>query len=203
MRVRKDLTVILVAAVLVVAAAPMFAAQGEGPGFVQELLGQLAADGWSAQETQALSDAAASLDWSGSQGVNPQVVALALELAKSREQSLTGPGEAEIALQLALAAAQMKAVGFDDHAAASAALGGVQVALSSIQSWIAGGRQGNLGQIIRRSVAEAVHSQLNNPASSQFPGGGSGLGGNPGLAANAPIVPPGLGGPFPPNNPRK
>ncbi len=200
MRSWKDLAVMLAAVILVAGAVPAVSAQSGDPAVVPALVAQLAADGWSPQETQALSDAASGLDWSGTRGVNPQVVAIGLELAKSQDGSLTAGTQAELALQLALSTARLSAAGLDDHATAAAALAGVQAAISDIHTWIANGRQGNLGEIIRKNVAKAVHGQLHDAAMTQSAADGQGFDRGEG---NAPITPPGQGGSFPPQNPRK
>jgi len=163
--------VLLIAAGVLAASASLAQAQASGPAFVPGLLAQLAKDGWSAQATTALSNAAAELDWSGTQGANPSVVALALESGKSQDQGLQPAAEAQLALQLALhlalSTAQMQAAGLDSHETAAAALTAVQASLADIQAWFAGGRQGNLGEIIRTDVSRAVRHQMQLAAVSQ------------------------------------
>ena len=158
---------LLIAAGVLAASASLAQAQTTGPAFVPELLAQLAKDGWNVQATTALSNAAAKLDWSGTLGANPSVVALALESGKSQDQGLQPTAEAQLALQIALSTTQMQAAGLDSHDTAAAALTAVQGSLSDIQAWFAGGRQGNLGEIIRTDVSQAVSHQVQLAAVSQ------------------------------------
>ncbi len=181
---------LLVAAILIAAAAPVFALESGGPSFVPGLLAQLSTDGWSTQETEALSAAASQLDWSGTQGGDPQVVALALELAKSQDQSLSATEEAQLGLQLAQSAVQMSAVGLDTHSEAAAALAAVRGVLAAIQAWRAGGSQGDLGELIRESVARAVRGQIQNNAGGQSAGRGQDSSGGAGQGPEGNGPPP-------------
>ena len=202
---KKKLIAVAVATLLLAGVCAVGSALTATHEFVPALLSQLAADGWSPQETQALGLAASGLDWSGVQGADPQVVALSLEMA-GRDQQLSAADEAQFALQLATSSAQLAAAGLDDHAQAAAALLAVRTVLSDIQGWIAGGRQGNLGQLIRHTVANAVRHQVQAAAGSQSAGQGpdsqdgqdhgqgQGQGGGVG-----PITP--AGGTFPPPHP--
>ena len=171
MILKKKLMAVAVAALLLAGVCAVGSAQTATREFVPALLSQLAADGWSPQETQALGLAASGLDWSDAQGANPEVVALSLEMA-GRDQQLSAADEAQLALQLATSSAQLAAAGLDDHAQAAAALTAVRTVLSAIQGWIADGRQGNLGQLVRQTVANAVRHQVQAAAGSQSAGQG-------------------------------
>jgi len=115
MILKKKLMAVAVAALLLAGVCAVGSAQTATREFVPALLSQLAADGWSPQETQALGLAASGLDWSDAQGANPEVVALSLEMA-GRDQQLSAADEAQLALQLATSSAQLAAAGLDVHA---------------------------------------------------------------------------------------
>ena len=126
---RKRLFVLVLTAVLLAGANVLAEEQNdaERPPFVEQLLGLLQQEGWSPAEIRELVAAADEIDWDGTEPADPAVVALALELG--RQQDLE-PGErALMALELALTAVEMEALGYDDRAVARAALRGVRDAM--------------------------------------------------------------------------
>ena len=201
---RKGMTMTLAAMLLAVVGVTMARAQIGTPPFVPQMLSQLAKDGWTPQEINALDDAASRLDWSGTAGAGPDVVAMSLELAKSEDPQLSATDQAQLALQVALAADQMKSAGFEAHSVAIAALGAVRNVLAEIQGWMAGGRQGSLGQIIRNSVADAVRQQGRAMAGAQSAGRGPDGQGPAGPGVPSFVDTPASGGvpPLPPHHGR-
>ena len=188
----KLLSVLFLSAVLTAMTTVAAGAQAAEPAFVPALLTSLGNEGWSVQERNALANAAGQLDWSGVQGANAEAVALALSLQRRENLQLSATEQAQIALQLALMTAEMRAAGLDEHAAAVTAVSAVRNALGEIQAWMSGGRHGELGQIIRARISAAVRDQVQLAARSQSAGKGPddregvGQGGNAGTGMQGP-----------------
>jgi hypothetical protein len=170
---RMTLTAILVFTLAFAGAA---AATAEAPasaqGFVPALVTSLEGEGWSLQERTELALAAGQLDWNGTQEADAEAVALALTLQDRERLQLSTREKAQEALQLALMTAEMRAAGFSDHDTAVAALSAVRDMQGEIKAWMAGGRHGELGQIIREQVAAAVRQQVRLAADTQGAGKG-------------------------------
>lgn len=131
---------------------------GDTPPFIEELSGLLEGRGWSAEDVARVVEAAKTLDWEGAEGADPEVVALALELGKREEADMEPLEQAQLALELALTAVEMESLGYGERSVARAALNGVRNILSDIRSWKEGGREGNLGELIRNHLRNEVLS---------------------------------------------
>ena len=107
----------------------LLSAQDAQAGFAAKVAVQLRADGWSPTELAAFTKEADALDWQGAAGASPQVVALSLEFAASEAPYATPQLRAQLALELAIAAANMNRVGIDEHSAAAAELQAVRTML--------------------------------------------------------------------------
>lgn len=144
-----------IAALLVASLLPavVTAQEAEEQPFVAELARELQNADWDSEEIEELVAAAEQLDWEAVEGANPQAVALALQFGAEENSELSGPEQAQLALELAVAAAQMEAVGLDQLDIARAALNGARSAIGEIRTWKDGGREGNLGEIVRSTVA--------------------------------------------------
>ncbi len=164
----KRISVITLISVLLIAALPAAVAaqdtQEEG-NFVAELAQSLEETGWSEAEIKELVSAAQELNWEAAEGANSEAVALALNVAERRggdedeESELSGLEQAQLALETAVATREMEQAGFEERDVVRAALNGARNTIAQIQSWREGGREGNLGKMIRNQVSEAVRNQ--------------------------------------------
>jgi hypothetical protein len=180
------------------------AGPGAGGQFASQLLAQLKDNGWAEQEVNAFAQAASQVDWSGTQASNAEGVALALTLQRRERLQLTATEQAQVALQLALMTAEMHAAGFNRHDTAVAAVGAARNALGMIGAWLAGGRQGQLGDLIRNRIAQTVRTQVLTAATAQSAGRGEEAEGEPGLQGNGPPSwTPAGGGNWAPQRPGK
>lgn len=152
----------------------------------------------------AFAQAAGQVDWSGTQASNAEGVALALTLQRRERLQLTATEQAQVALQLALMTAEMHAAGFDGHDTAVAAVVAARNTLGVIGAWLDGGRQGQLGDLIRNRIAQTVRTQVRMAATAQSAGRTEQAAGEPGLQGNGPPswAPVG-GGNWPPQRPGK
>ncbi|MGQ9616416.1 MAG: hypothetical protein ACUVWJ_08455 [Spirochaetota bacterium] len=131
---------------------------GDKSSFIEELSGLLESRGWTDEKITQLVEATKSFDWRGTEGADPEVVALALELGK-REEAGMGPLEqAQLALELALTAVEMESLGYQERTVARAALNGVRNILTDIRRWREGGREGNLGELVRNRLRNEIRT---------------------------------------------
>ena len=164
----KRIGIMTIISVLLIAALPAAVAAQETEeegNFVAQLAQNLEETNWSEAEIEELVSAAQELNWEAAEGANPETVALALNVAKRRgggedeESEISGLEQAQLALETAIAAREMEQAGFEERDVARAALNGARNTIAQIQSWKDGDREGNLGQMIRNQVSEAVRSQ--------------------------------------------
>jgi hypothetical protein len=129
---RKGMLILgMIVAVLV--ALPVIADEledGQRPVFVDELMSLLQQEQWNASQIRELLAAADRLDWDGTDSADPAVVALALQLG---HQELEAGEQAIMALDLALTAVQMQALGYDERTVARAVLRGVRDAMADVR----------------------------------------------------------------------
>ena len=151
-------------------ALPVFAQEdAEEAGFVGELRLILERDGWPGEQGARFVTAARGLDWTPAEGADPEVIALALEFTADADADVDGLSQAILALELAMSAAVMEEVGFDRLSIARAALDGARNAISDIQAWRDGGREGNLGLIVREQVITSVRAQIRATLQERLP----------------------------------
>jgi len=146
--------VLFVAALALAVGSPLWSQDGQQPEFVSELLSLLAQEGWTPEEVRAL--AAQDVAWEEAEGADPEVVALALELAKSEDAELEPMAQALMAVDLARAAMQMESLGIGELTIALTALEGVREILMDVQAFRSGELSGNLGESIRNRMQERV-----------------------------------------------
>lgn len=189
---RRYVRFITTAALILTFGMPLFAQNatvGE-PQLVQAIVAQLEQNGFDRGQGTAIAQAATALNWSGTEGASPQVIALALEFAHHNDPSFTPTEQAQLALQVALAAAEMHAVGIDEHSTAVTALNAVRTMLRQMdQQRTRNQTQSEIQLRIRESVAEAVRTQLQNRAENALQNHGPG-----GEGAGSPGYGPGFGG---------
>lgn len=165
---RRKLISILAALLLIAFPATVTAQEtGDEGNFVSQLARELQESGWDEAEVEALVNAARELDWEEARGANPETVALAMQL--SRQQSneneasqLNIREQARVARELAVSARMMEQAGFDDQEVARAAFNGAREVTAEVRAWHEEGRTDNLGERIRRRVAESVREQVRN-----------------------------------------
>jgi len=144
--IRRACLIVMVVAGLL-GTAGLWAQEGDRPGFVEELLSLLQSEGWTVEELRAL--AGQGVPWEEAEGANPEVVALALQLARSEDEELEPMVQALMAIDLARAAIEMENLGIGELTIALSALEGVREILTDIQAFRSGGLEGNLGEAIR------------------------------------------------------
>ena len=99
--------------------------------FIKELERLMIRDGWETSETGELNRFLNRNRHENLEGVDPEVVALALQYARGKsEDTLDIPAMAMIAAQVMNTAGEMAALGFDNRAITSAALEGVREMLT-------------------------------------------------------------------------
>jgi len=148
---------ILALSLALLAGAPAWSQEQEQkPEFVSELLALLAEEGWTAEQVRAL--ATQNADWEKAEGADPEVAALALELAVSEDGEMEPMEQALLAISVAEAAIQMEAMGIGEMAIALAALEGVRDILNDVKSFrdgeIATGKE--LAERIRNRMGQKV-----------------------------------------------
>lgn len=182
----------VIAALTLAIALPGFAQTAAGtPSFVGKLLTQLEQDGWSPAASQALANAAARLNWNGTNGADPQAVAFALQYSATHGAALPATVRAQLALRLALGSVEMQQAGMDRQSIAVAALSAVRASLADLQAGNANQTAGNgVGNVIGKAVSNAVRNQIQASVRSQMRSHasvGRGQGSNEG---NGPYGPP-------------
>jgi hypothetical protein len=126
----------------------------EHPSFIDELLGLLAEEGWTAQELSALAEQ--DVDWEKAEGADPYVTALVLQYAKEEGEVIPPMTQALLAVDLARASIEMKDLGIGETVVAVHALEGVRELLIDIRDFRSGEIEGNLGELIRGKVSTIV-----------------------------------------------
>lgn len=126
----------------------------EHPLFIDELLGLLAEEGWTAQELSALAEQ--DVDWEKAEGADPYVTALVLQYAKEEGEVIPPMTQALLAVDLARASIEMKDLGIGETVVAVHALEGVREILIYIRDFRSGEIEGNLGELIRGKVSTIV-----------------------------------------------
>lgn len=173
------------------------------------LSAQLTAAGWSGTDISNFIESASNLDWSGAVTADPEVVALALEFAAQRNDINDPQLQAELALQIALAAVQMHEAGMTGQQVAVAAINAVQMVKSEMNPR-GTSESGPPGQLVRTNVQSAINNAARlgtqrglhsngppehppgQPPFDQSPGRGNPPYGPPGdPPAGPPITPPG------------
>ena len=96
------------------------------PGFVREVLRELEERGWTEERLEELRTAAEERTWEEAEGSEPEVVAMALELANQDREKLEGAENADLALELARMAGTMERSGFEDREIARATFDGTR-----------------------------------------------------------------------------
>lgn len=96
------------------------------PLFVREMLQQLEREGWTEEKIAEFRFAARNRDWEEAEGAEPEVVAMALQLANQDREQLEGAENADLALELALMARTMERSGFDEREIARASFEGTR-----------------------------------------------------------------------------
>lgn len=95
--------------------------------FLRELERLMVQDGWETSEMGELNRYLHTYRYENLEGVDPEVVALALQYARGRnEESLDVPAMAMIAAQVMNSAGEMAALGFENRTIAAAVLEGVR-----------------------------------------------------------------------------
>lgn len=148
------------------------AQEAQGPVFLRETLQLLEQEGWPEQDIEAFRIAAQEMNWAESEGAEPEVVALALQLANQEREKLSGSENATLALELAKMTASMKRLGFENRELVRTTLDGtreVMNELAQLRNQIREGEEIGTGEQerIRETVRARIQSKLEEAVKSQ------------------------------------
>lgn len=147
--------IVLVIGLALMVGFPLWSQVEERPEFASDLLDLLVDGGWTPEQLREL--AAQDVDWKQAEGADPEVVAMALQFARNEDEEMEPMEEALLAIELALAATEMEAVGIGKLTIAITALEGVRDILTDIQAFRSGDLMGKeLGETIRTRMRERV-----------------------------------------------
>ncbi|MDZ7794514.1 MAG: hypothetical protein U5P10_12730 [Spirochaetia bacterium] len=109
-------------------------AEDEGlPQVVREMLEQLEQEGWTEEQIAEFAEAAGERDWEEAEGAEPEVVAMALQLANQDREQLEGAENADLALELAVMAGSMERSGFEQREIARASFEGTRDVVQNME----------------------------------------------------------------------
>ncbi|MFO7849727.1 MAG: hypothetical protein R6V67_07180 [Spirochaetia bacterium] len=142
--------------------------EGEMPRVVSETVELLRQDGWTEEELEEFKGAAEERDWDDAEGADPEVVAMALQLANQDREELEGAENAELALELAAMARDMERSGFQNNEIARAAFEGTREAVQDMQRIREQAGEGEaVGDVVQERVREKIHSRMNDAMDQQ------------------------------------
>ena len=107
--------------------------ENEIPQFLRETQRYLREAGWSETDLQRLQERLEEHNWDEIDSADPEVVAMALQLANRNRQQLEASENADLAFQLARMSQSMLQLGFDRREIARASFEGTREAVRSIK----------------------------------------------------------------------
>ena len=132
----KTIKIIMILFSLLLSSAGLVAMAQEAqeglPGIVADVVSQLREEGWSESEIEDFESAAGKLDWEESEGAEPGLVTIALQLSYEGREQLEGHENAALALEIARMAAAMNRFGFEGVDIARTALEGTRDVVQNI-----------------------------------------------------------------------
>lgn len=140
------------------------------PQVVRETLELLRQEGWSEEQLEDFEAAAEERDWEDAEGAEPEVVAMALQLANQERAELDGAENAELALELAAMARNMERSGFGKNEISRAAFEGTRNAVRDMQRIRAEAGEGDeeaAGEEIQERVRQEIHKRMNDAMDTQ------------------------------------
>ncbi|MFP4180613.1 MAG: hypothetical protein ACLFSA_11220 [Spirochaetaceae bacterium] len=161
MEIRKK-TILLVGIISLLWTGASIGAQeteDEMPEFVRETIELLRQDGWSEEQLEDFRAAAEEREWEDAEDAEPEVVAMALQLANQDREELEGAENAELALELAAMARNMERSGFGKNEISRAAFEGTRAAVQDMERIRA--EEGAVeGEAVREEVQERVQQEI-------------------------------------------
>src|SRR6056297_1697010 len=116
MRLKRVMVIAVAIGLLLGGFAMAQEAEEEGlPQFVREMLEQLEQEGWTEEQIAEFRNAARTRNWEEADGAEPEVLAMALQLANQEREQLEGAENADLALELAMMARTMERSGFEER----------------------------------------------------------------------------------------
>lgn len=106
----------------------------EEPSVAMETLELMKKEGMTAEEEFAFQKAIRSRNWEEAEGAEPEMLVLALKVAKKEHPELTGEEAAELCLQISLMTNSMRKAGFSRQETSRAAMNGTREAVLQINS---------------------------------------------------------------------
>ncbi|MCF7929303.1 MAG: hypothetical protein K9L68_11035 [Spirochaetales bacterium] len=142
------------------------------PAFLRETLQQLEQAGWTQEQLAEFEEAARQMNWKSVEGTEPELVATALQLAQQDRTQLEGAENAELALQLAVMARNMRHAGYEKEAITRAALDGTRDIARNIDQLRTRIRSQHETpkaepEQIRQRIREEIREQLNQSIARQ------------------------------------
>lgn len=142
------------------------------PAFLRETLQQLEQAGWTKEQLAEFEEAARQMNWKSVEGTEPELVAAALQLAQQDRTQLEGAENAELALQLAVMARNMRHAGYEKEAITRAALDGTRDIARNIDQLRTRIRSQHETpkaepEQIRQRIREEIREQLNQSIARQ------------------------------------
>jgi len=141
-------------------------AEDEGlPQVVREMLQQLEQEGWTEEQIAEFRDAARNRDWEETEGAEPEVLAMALQLANQDREQLEAAENADLALELAVMARTMERSGFDQREIARASFEGtreVKRNLKRIREEVGTGDMTQMQSMMRDQIRDRLDKAMEN-----------------------------------------
>jgi len=131
------------------------------PQFVREMLQQLEQQGWTQGELVQLRNAARNRNWQEAEGAEPELVAMALQLANQDREQLAGSENADLALELAVMASTMERSGFDEREIARASFEGTRNVVQNMERIREEVGTGDMTQV-QTMMREQIRDRLDN-----------------------------------------
>src|SRR6056297_1555797 len=141
-------------------------AENEGlPQVVREMLQQLEQEGWTEEQISDFRNAARDRNWEETEGAEPEVLAMALQLANQDREQLEAAENADLALELAVMARTMERSGFDQREIARASFEGtreVKRNLKRIREEVGTGDMTQMQSMMRDQIRDRLDKAMEN-----------------------------------------
>jgi len=135
----------------------------EQTGILEKLQERLQEQDWSEEEIGNVIRAARSFQWEGADPVHAEMIAMALQLGKAEGEALGAREQAAMAHELALAAGEMKQLGFQNREIARTALESTRQMFQDLRQVRTGDEPGQVPEdALVVKLQERVQSRLRN-----------------------------------------
>jgi hypothetical protein len=132
------------------------AAYAEEVGFLYQLKKNLHAYGWPEEEIAPLIEASRSMNWETMENGYADVIAYSLHYSKTRGNTMTPGEKAELTYQLAHAASNMKAAGYDEDVIVRVSVNTTREFMGTLPGYRKEGTTTDLGEMIRQRIREQI-----------------------------------------------